>query len=156
GLEVAADWGNLGTPETYVGYERAQNFVSPGGAAVNKRREYAIPQRLRLNQWGLSGDWTVKEQFAQLNKSDGRIAFRFHSRDLHLVRGPATRGVPVRFRVRIDGQAPRADHGVDVDEQGNGTITEPRLYQLIRQGSRISDRQFEIEFLDPGVQAFSF
>jgi hypothetical protein len=108
------------------------------------------------NQWALAGDWTVNKQSAMLNKADGRIAFRFHARDLHLVMGPATRGVPVRFRVLVDGQPPRSDHGLDVDEQGLGTIKEPRLYQLIRQRSGITDRQFEIEFLDPGVEAYSF
>jgi len=156
GVEAAADWRNLGTPETYVGYARAENFASPGGAAFDKRRDYAVPARLRLNQWALSGDWTVTKQFAVLNKANGRIAFRFHARDLHLVMGSAAQGGPVRFRVLIDGQPPRADHGIDVDEQGNGTIAAPRLYQLIRQRSGIADRQFEIEFLDPGAEAFSF
>ena len=120
------------------------------------RRVYAVPARLRLNQWALAGDWTVGEQAAVLNTANGRIAYRFHARDLHLVMGPAARGTSVRFRVLIDGQAPGAAHGIDVDEQGNGTVTEQRLYQLIRQPKPIADRQFEIEFLDPGVEAFAF
>jgi hypothetical protein len=109
-----------------------------------------------LNEWALSGDWTVKKNAAALNKAGGRIAYRFHARDLHLVMGPAARGTPVRFRVLIDGQPPGAGHGTDVDDQGNGTVGEQRLYQLIRQQKPIADREFEIEFLDPGVEAFAF
>ena len=156
GLEVAADWGSLKSPENYVGYERTQNFASPGGAVRDKPRTYALPARLRLNDWALSGDWTVKSEAAVLNKPNGRIAYRFHARDLHLVMGPAAPGTSVRFRVLIDGQPPGAAHGIDVDEQGNGTVTEQRLYQLIRQPKPIADRQFEIEFLGPGVEAFAF
>ena len=115
-----------------------------------------LPARLRLNDWALSGDWTVKKEAAVLNKANGRIAYRFHARDLHLVMGPAAPGNSVRFRVLIDGQPPGAAHGTDVDEQGNGTVTEQRLYQLIRQPKPIADRLFEIEFLDPGVEAFAF
>ena len=117
---------------------------------------YELPARLRLNEWALSGDWTVKKEAAALNKANGRIAYRFHARDLHLVMGPAAPGTSVRFRVLIDGQPPGAAHGIDVDEQGNGTVTEQRLYQLIRQPKPIADRQFEIEFLGPGVEAFAF
>ena len=156
GLEAAADWGSLKSPENYVGYERTQNFASPGGAVLDKPRMYELPARLRLNEWALSGDWTVKKEAAALNKANGRIAYRFHARDLHLVMGPAAPGTSVRFRVLIDGQPPGAAHGVDVDEQGNGTVTEQRLYQLIRQPKPIADRQFEIEFLGPGVEAFAF
>ena len=155
-LEAAADWGSLKSPENYVGYERTENFASPGGAVLDKRRVYAAPARLRLNQWALAGDWTVEKQAIVLNKANGRIAYRFHARDLHLVMGPAARGTSVRFRVLIDGQPPGAAHGIDVDDQGNGTVTEQRLYQLIRQPKPIADRQFEIEFLDPGVEAFAF
>jgi thioredoxin family protein len=155
-VEAAADWGSLRSPENYVGYERTENFVSPGGAVLDKRRVYAAPARLRLNHWALSGDWTVEKQATVLNQANGRIAYRFHARDLHLVMGPAARGGSVRFRVRIDGQPPGAAHGTDVDDQGNGTATEQRLYQLIRQRKPIADRQFEIEFLDPGVEAFAF
>ena len=156
GPEAAADWGSLKSPENYVGYERTENFASPGGAVLDTRRVYAAPARLRLNHWALSGDWTVAKQATVLNKANGRIAYRFHARDLHLVMGPAARGTSVRFRVRIDGQPPGAAHGIDVDDQGNGTVTEQRLYQLIRQPKPIADRQFEIEFLDSGVEAFAF
>jgi thiol-disulfide isomerase/thioredoxin len=156
GVEAAADIVNLKSPENYTGYDRAENFASPGGAVVNKPYVYTIPAKLKPNQWALSGDWTSSPQYIGLNKASGRIAYRFHARDLHLVMGPASPGASVRFRVRIDGQPPRADHGIDVDQQGNGTVTEPRLYQLIRQQKPDSDRQFEIEFLDPGVQAFAF
>jgi len=156
GAEAAADLGSLKSPENYVGQERTQNFASPGGAVLGKRRVYAVPARLRLNQWALSGDWTMEKQATVLNKPNGRIAYRFHARDLHLVMGPAARGTSVRFRVLIDGRPPGAAHGIDVDDQGNGTVTEQRLYQLIRQPTPIADRQFEIEFLDPGVEAFAF
>ena len=156
GAEAAADWGSLKSPENYVGYERTEHFASPGGAVLDKRRVYAAPARLRLNQWALSGDWTMERQATVLNKANGRIAYRFHARDLHLVMGPAARGASVRFRVLIDGQPPGAAHGIDVDEQGNGTVAEQRLYQLIRQPNPIADRQFEIEFFDSGVEAFAF
>jgi thiol-disulfide isomerase/thioredoxin len=156
GPEVAADWDNLKSAENYVGYERTENFASRGDAVAGKPHVYTVPARLRLNGWALAGDWTLEKGFTVLNKPNGRIAYRFHARDLHLVMGPATPGTSVRFRVLVDGHAPRADHGVDVDEQGNGTVAEQRLYQLIRQQGTIADRQFEIEFLDPGVQAFAF
>ena len=156
GAEAAADWGSLKSPENYVGYERTENFASPGGAVLDKHRVYAAPAQLRLNHWALSGDWTVGRQATVLNKANGRIAYRFHARDLHLVMGPATRGTSVRFRVLIDGQPPGAAHGINVDSQGNGTVTEQRLYQLIRQAQPITDRQLEIEFLDAGVEAFAF
>jgi thiol-disulfide isomerase/thioredoxin len=156
GLEAAPDWGSLKSPETYVGYERTQNFASPGGAAMDKPRTYELPMRLALNAWALAGDWTVKKEAAVLNQANGRIAYRFHARDVHLVMGPAARGTSVKFRVLIDGKPPGAAHGTDVDEQGNGTVTEQRLYQLIRQPKPIADRQFEIEFLGSGVEAFAF
>jgi thiol-disulfide isomerase/thioredoxin len=156
GPEVAADWSSLQSPETYVGHQRAEKFASPGGATANTRRRYSVPPRLRLNQWALSGEWTVKTEAAVLNAAGGRIAFRFHARDLHLIMGPAARGRAVRFRVFIDGQPPGAGHGSDVDDQGNGTVTEQSLYQLIRQWGPIADRQFEIEFLDSGAEAFAF
>jgi thiol-disulfide isomerase/thioredoxin len=156
GIEAAADWDSLGSPETYVGYERAENFASPGGLTEDARRAYAAPTRLRLNQWALVGEWTAEEQAAVLSSANGRIACRFHARDLHLVMGPAARGTSVRFRVLIDGEQPGAAHGSDVDDQGHGTASEQRLYQLIRQSKPIADRLFEIEFLDPGVEAFAF
>jgi len=156
GLEVAADWRNLMSPENYLGYARTENFASAGGATLDKPRMYEVPARLRLNEWALAGDWTVKQEAAVLNKPNGRVAYRFHARDLHLVMGPATPGTSVPFRVLIDGEPAGAAHGTDVDEQGRGTVTEQRLYQLIRQPKPIADRQFEIEFLGPGVEVFSF
>ena len=156
GPEVAADWRDLKSGENYVGYERTERFESPGGAPSGGRRVYAAPATLRLNQWALVGDWTVESGAVALNKAPGRIAYRFHARDLHLVMGPAARGKSTRFRVLIDGKPPGAAHGIDVDDQGNGTATEPRVYQLIRQPMPISDRHFEIEFLDSGLEAFSF
>jgi thiol-disulfide isomerase/thioredoxin len=143
GAETAADWDNVKSPETYLGTDRAENRVSAGA-------------RLKLNQWALEGDWTVQKQPAVLNKPNGRIAYRFHARDLNLVMAPRARGGPVRFRVLIDGNPPGPAHGIDVDEQGNGTVAEPRMYQLIRQSGPVADRRFEIEFLDPGVEVFVF
>jgi thiol-disulfide isomerase/thioredoxin len=156
GVEAAADWASLKSPENYLGYERTENFASSGGAASDKRRTYAVPAQLRLNHWALSGDWTVGKQATALNKANGRIAYRFHARDLHLVMGSAARGTSVRFRMLIDGQPPGAAHGIDVDKPGNGTVSEQRLYQLIRQPKPIADRQFDIEFLDAGVEIFAF
>ncbi len=156
GLEAAANWGSLKSPENYVGYARTENFASPGGPVLDQRRVYAAPARFSLNDWALSGDWTMGQQATVLNQPNGRIIYSFHARDLNLVMGPAVPGTSVRFRVLIDGKAPGAAHGIDVDDQGNGTVTEQRLYQLIRQPGSIADRQFEIEFLDPGVATFSF
>jgi thiol-disulfide isomerase/thioredoxin len=156
GLDAAADWNDLKSPENYVGFERTGNFASPDGATLDKPRTYELPTRLRLNEWALSGDWTVKKDTAALNKAGGQIAYRFHARDLHLVMGPATPGTSVKFRVLIDGQPPAANHGGDVDESGNGTVREQRLYQLIRQPKPIADREFRIEFFGPGVEAFAF
>jgi thiol-disulfide isomerase/thioredoxin len=156
GVEADADWGSLRSPETYLGYERTQNFASPGRAAAGERRVYSLPSRLRLNQWGLAGDWSFGRQAITTNDPNARLAHRFHARDLHLVMGPPTGRNAVRFRVLIDGQPPGPAHGLDVDAQGNGVATEQRMYQLIRQPKPIDDRQFEIQFLDPGVEAFSF
>ncbi len=156
GTEAAATWEDLRSPENYVGDARTENFESPGGAVVDTPHVYTVPARFSLNQWALAGEWTVGREATLLNEANGRIAYRFHARDVHLVMGPAARGMSVRFRVLIDGQAPGAAHGSDVDEQGNGTVTDQRLYQLIRQPKPIADRQFEIEFLDAGVQAFAF
>ena len=156
GVEAAADWATLKSPENYLGYARSENFASPRGAVSDKRHRYAAPARLRLNHWALVGDWTIGQQAAVLDGPNGRIAYSFHARDLHLVMGPAAPGTPVRFRVLVDGAAPSAAHGLDIDDQGNGTVTEPRLYQLIRQPQPIVDRQVGIEFLDPGVAAFVF
>jgi thiol-disulfide isomerase/thioredoxin len=156
GVEAAADWDDLKSSETYLGYFRAQNFASPGTVALGKPRIYALPTQLRLNQWGLTGNWSIDQQPALLNSADGRIAFQFHARDVHLVMGPAVRGMSVRFRVLIDGRAPGVAHGLDVDANGYGRVMESRLYQLIRQPQPIADRRFEIEFLDPGIEAYSF
>jgi thiol-disulfide isomerase/thioredoxin len=156
GVEAAADWASLKSPENYVGYERTENFASTAGAVLDQRRVYAAPARLRLNQWALSGDWTMGKQATVLNQAKGRIVYRFQARDLHLVMGPVAPGASVRFRVLIDGKPPGAAHGIDVDAQGYGTVVEQRLYQLIRQPQPVSDREFEIEFLDPGVAAFAF
>jgi thiol-disulfide isomerase/thioredoxin len=156
GVEVAADWDSLWSPENYLGYARTEHFASPDGAVLDTPQVYAVPGRLRLNQWALSGDWTMERQAIALNAPDGEIVYRFHARDLHLVMGPPARGTSVRFRVSLDGQPPGAAHGVDVDEAGNGTVTEPRLYQLIRQPGPVTERTFEITFLDAGVQAYAF
>jgi hypothetical protein len=155
GVEAAADWGSLKSPENYLGYERTRNFASRAGAVWDTPRVYAAPERLRLNQWALAGDWTVGKQATVLNEANGRLACRFHARDLHLVMGPAARGTSVRCRVLIDGRPPGAAHGIDVDDQGNGTVAEQRLYQLIRQPKPITDRQFEIEFFGSGVEVFA-
>jgi thiol-disulfide isomerase/thioredoxin len=156
GLEVAADWAALRSPETYTGYEQAENFASPGGLAPGQRHAYAAPERLRINNWALSGDWTVDGQAATANAADGRIEFRFHARDLNLVVGPAARGTSVPFRVLIDGQPPGPAHGVDADYQGHGTVAQQRVYQLIRQPGPVTERTFEIAFLGPGATAYCF
>ena len=156
GIEVQADWSDLKSPETYLGYARTEGFASPGDPVLNERRAYDAPAELRLNEWGLAGEWTVRRDASVLHDANGRLVYRFHARDLNLVIGPAARGESVRFRVSIDGQPPGAAHGVDVDEQGNGTVTDQRLYQLIRQPGAIADRTFEMTFLDPGVEAYCF
>ncbi len=155
GIEAEADWADLKSGENYLGSERTENFVSRGGR-LNESRSYAAPASLRLNHWALSGEWTVRKDAILVNGAKGRIAYRFHARDVHLVMGPAAPGASARFRVLIDGQPPGAAHGADVDDQGNGTASGQRLYQLIRQPKPIGDRLFEIEFLDPGVEAFAF
>ena len=130
--------------------------MSPGGAVPGKRHVYQVPAELRLNNWALAGDWTMDEQAATLNEAGGQISYRFHARDLHMVMGPGAPDAPGRFRVLIDGQPPGPAHGGDVDDQGHGTVAEQRLHQLIRQPGPITDRTFEITFLDPDVQAYSF
>ena len=156
GVEAPADWAALRSPENYTGYERTENFASPSGVLPGRRHAYTAPAELRLNHWALSGDWTIEEQAATANQADGQIAYRFHARDLNLVMGPATPGTSVRFRVLLDGQPPGAAHGTDLDSQGHGTAVEQRLYQLIRQPGSVTGHTFEITFLDPGVQAYSF
>jgi len=156
GVEMAADGDALRSPETYVGYARAENFSSPGGAKEDQSKDYTAPPRPALNEWGLAGSWKVGEEQATLERASGRIVYRFHARDLHLVLGPGADGKPVRFRVTIDGNVPGASHGTDVAADGSGTVREQRLYQLVRQSGDIRDRTFAIEFLDPGVQAYAF
>ncbi|MBA8878336.1 cytochrome c biogenesis protein DipZ [Phyllobacterium myrsinacearum] len=156
GAQAAADMNDVKSPETYLGYERAENFASTDMAEEDVSHLYAAAPNLDLNQWALIGNWTIEGERAVLNQPVGKIVYRFHARDLHLVLGPNADGKPVRFRVTIDGKPVGADHGMDTDEQGNGTIKDQRLYQLIRQTKDISDREFEIEFLDPGAQAFAF
>jgi thiol-disulfide isomerase/thioredoxin len=156
GIEASADWADARSPENYLGYERTEHFASQPGAAAGGRRTYTSPSELRLNQWALDGDWTVGKRSIALDRPNGRIAYRFHSRDLHLVMGPPS-GVPaVRFRVLLDGQPPNEAHGLDVDEEGTGVAIEQRLHQLIRQPKPIVDRTFAIEFLGRGVDAFAF
>ncbi|MDF3080000.1 cytochrome c biogenesis protein DipZ [Burkholderia sola] len=156
GALAAADSADVRSPETYVGYARAESFASPGGAVRDAAHRYDAPARPALNDWGLAGTWNVGAERASLAAPDGRIVYRFHARDLHLVLGPGTNGRPVRFRVTLDGAAPGAAHGTDVDAQGYGTVTGQRLYQLVRQPGAIADRTFAIEFLDPGVDAYAF
>lgn len=156
GVEAPADWRDLESPETYVGYARAENFVSPGGTSPDQPSKYELPDALRLNEWALAGDWTVHREAAVLNAAGGRIAHRFRARDLHLVMAPAPGGQPSRFRVLLDGESPGAAGGIDVEADGSGTVSEPRLYQLIRQRGRVAERTFEVTFLDPGVHAYVF
>jgi thiol-disulfide isomerase/thioredoxin len=155
GVEAAADWDNVASPETYVGSARAERFVSPGGLVGGERKTYTTPETLGLNEWALAGDWTIRPQPAVLDEGGGRLAYRFHARDLNLVLAPG-RKASVPFRVSLDGQAPGASHGDDIDEDGVGLVSEPRLYQLVRQPGRIEDRTFEIDFLDGGVHVYVF
>jgi thiol-disulfide isomerase/thioredoxin len=154
GFEAQADWSNLESPESYLGYEQAQNFASPG-AALDQPRDYVVPDALKLNQWALSGNWTIERRASVLNGAEGRLAFRFHARDVNLVLRSRT-GASVPFRVAVDGEPPGDAHGLDVDEQGDGTLVEPRLYQLIREPGAIDDRTFEITLLAPGVEGYVF
>ena len=134
----------------------SERFVAPGGQIHGREHDYALPAQWSLNQWALVGHWTVRDENAVLAQAGGRILYRFHARDLNLVLGPGRDGKPVRFRVRVDGAAPGANHGSDTDADGNGQVTSQRLYQLVRSGDGVRDRTFEIEFLDPGVEAFAF
>jgi thiol-disulfide isomerase/thioredoxin len=158
GTEVAADWSDLRTPETYLAYGRSYGFASPDAEHFEEPHDYPEPPSsgLGLNEWAPSGLWTLAEHAAVLGEAPGRIAIGFHARDVNLVMGPSERGVSVAFRVLLDGEVPGAAKGIDVDERGDGTVSEQRLYQLIRQPKPIADRLFEIEFLDSGVEAYCF
>ena len=156
GPEAPADWNSLLSPETYLGYRQTMDFASPGGLTRDEPRVYEAPQTLRRNHWSLSGDWTASAEAVTSNEAGGRIAFDVHARDVHLVMGPQTREAPVPFRVTLDGEPPRTAHGSDVDADGAGVLTYPRMVQLIRQDGPIGDRRFEIEFLERGAQAFCF
>ena len=153
GLEVAADYGTLRSPESYLGYDRAEAFASD--ALQDAPRAYTVP-RLALNQWGLAGNWTVKERAAVLNEANGKVVYRFHARDVNLIMGVPPGSQPVRFTVKVDGKPPGPAHGTDIDDQGNGTAARQRTYQLVRLQTQIADREFEIQFADPGVEAFCF
>jgi thiol-disulfide isomerase/thioredoxin len=155
GVEAAPS-ANVRSPESYVGYRQAERFASTERLARDSRKTYSPPVKPSLNQWGLSGSWNVGAEGAVLQEASGKIVFRFHSRDLHMVLGPTKDGKPVRFRVTLDGVAAGGNSGSDSTPDGSGEVREPRLYQLIRQKGQIQDRTFEIEFLDPGVQAFAF
>jgi thiol-disulfide isomerase/thioredoxin len=156
GVEVAADWHDVRSPETYVGFARSNCFASPGAPAFDEPRVYTVPAELQLNQWALAGDWTLSSEAAVNNAASCRIAYQFHARDLHLILVPPAGAATARFRVLLDGKPPGAAHGLDVDGDGNGVVAEPRLYQLIRQSDHVADRKFEIELLDPGAAALCF
>ncbi len=155
GVEASADWDNLGTPETYLGYGRSHGFASPNGAARDERRLYEIPGRLPPNHWGLAGEWTIGRENVVAEEAGGSIAFRFGARDAHLVLSSGARE-PISFRVLLDGEAPGPSHGVDVDEAGNGVLRDGRLYQLVREHDAVRERTLEIEFLEPGAEAYAF
>lgn len=155
-IEAAPDWTDARSPETYIGYRQAENFASPERVHKDSIQIFSPPAKPSLNHWGLSGSWNVNAESAVLQAVPGKIVFRFHSRDLHLIMSPAKDGKPMRFVVKLDGAAPGENCGVDTAPDGSGEIREPRLYQLIRQKGRVVDRTFEIEFLDPGVQALDF
>jgi cytochrome c biogenesis protein CcdA/thiol-disulfide isomerase/thioredoxin len=155
GAEAAPDLAQLQSGESYIGYLRAANFISPEGVGADVARDYTVGKP-DLNEWGLTGKWTVGGEQASLDQAGGGITYRFSARDLHLVLGPGADGKKIRFQVKVDGVAPGADHGSDIDAEGNGTVSETRLYQLVRQSGEVRERTFEIRFLDPGVEAFVF
>ncbi len=156
GTQVDADWANLGSPETYVGYAKAERFASPDPLVRDGSGDYRHGSKLPLNAWSLSGKWTVGAEYATLNSAGGGIRYRFHARDVHLILLPPSRDQAIRFRIKIDNGTPGANHGADVDEQGFGVVRDGRLYQLARQSGPVNDRIFEIEFLDPGVRVYAF
>ena len=155
GLEAEADWDQLRTPETYLGYGRSEDFASSGGAAFDKRRVYELPEHLAFNHWALAGEWTIGRENVVLDGTGGSIAYRFHARDAHLVLSAGAHS-PIPFRVLIDGEAPGFAHGVDVDQDGNGLVREGGLYQLVRQDGEVRDRTLEITFHEPGAEAYVF
>jgi thiol-disulfide isomerase/thioredoxin len=155
GVEAEADWDNLRTPETYLGYERSDQFASPNGAALEERVAYELPERLRFNHWALSGEWTIGREKVVLDQAGGSIAYRFHARDAHLVLSPGARE-PIPFRVLLDGEAPGPLRGVDVNEGGDGLLREGRLYQLVREHDAVRERTLEITFLERGAEAYAF
>jgi thiol-disulfide isomerase/thioredoxin len=156
GIEAPADWATLGSAENYLGSERTENFASPERVTPGARRRYTARPELGPDHWALSGEWTVQPDAVLSDEPGGRIVCRFLARDLHLVMAPTARETPVRFTVRIDGRAPGLDHGTDIDDDGTGTVVAPRLYQLVRQHGPVTERTFEITFLDPGVRAYAF
>jgi thioredoxin family protein len=154
GVEAEADWDNLRTPETYLGYERSEHFASSDGA-FDERRAYELPERLRFNHWALGGEWTIGREQVVLDQAGGSIAFRFHARDAHLVLSPGAGG-PIPYRVLLDGEAPGPSRGVDVDEDGTGVLRDGRLYQLVRAHDPVRERTLEITFQEPGAEAYVF
>ncbi|MDR3436206.1 hypothetical protein [Telmatospirillum sp.] len=155
GAEANPDLANIHSGETYLGYAQATGFSSRESVFAGAARDYSVAA-LKLNTWGLSGNWTVGAEKAILNQPDGRITYRFSARDLHLVLGPGADGKPVRFQAVVDAKVPGPDHGVDIDADGNGTVTTTRLYQLVRQSGDVEERTFEIRLFDPGVEAYAF
>ena len=155
GAEAEADWDHLHTPETYLGYGRADRLPTSDRAAFNERRAYELPERLHSNHWALAGEWTIGRESVVLDEAGGSIAFRFHARDAHLVLSPGARE-PIPFRVFLDGEAPGPSHGVDVDADGNGLLRDGRMYQLVREHDRVRERTLEITFLEPGAEAYAF
>jgi thiol-disulfide isomerase/thioredoxin len=155
GVEAAADWDHLGSPETYLGYERGELFASPDGLALDERREYRLPAHLPLNEWALAGEWTIGAEKVVPNSAGARLVFRFSARDAHLVMTPGTRS-SIPFRVQLDGERPGSSHGVDVDEDGNGELRYGRMYQLVRQDGPVRERTLEITFAEPGAEGYVF
>jgi thiol-disulfide isomerase/thioredoxin len=155
GVEADADWDHLRTPETYLGFQRGEHFASAHGAAFDRSHGYVLPEGLRLNHWALDGEWTIGPENVVLDRAGGSIAYRFHARDAHLVMSPGTSG-PIPFRVLLDGEVPGRSCGVDVDEDGAGTLREGRMYQLVRQRDGVRDRTLEITFEEPRAEAYSF
>jgi hypothetical protein len=156
GPELEADWDNLESAETYLGYRQTRNFASPGGMSPDRSHRYERPERLAVDHWSLTGDWTAETERVTLNEPGGRIELAFHARDVHLVMGPVDRGMAVPFRVSIDGEPPSGSAGTDVDGEGAGVLDQQRMYQLVRQPAPVTDRLFGIEFADGGAAAFAF